>query len=173
MSTVAPTLRACSTLMAVFGPHGRPESELRKNVYRKSVTARTPTWEATLLNAPNERELSRLRRLIEDCPLATRRSPKRKCEIMSAYGKEEPNGERPSWGRKMMSSVRLQPEHGADLHHSRAYYRAAVETLETPSEPILCIRKLVYADGMPLMHDATYLAVDANEAMIEETGSRC
>ena len=41
-----------------------------------------------------------------------------------------------------------------------------------PGEAMLCVRKTILADGVPIMYDATYLSADVGDEIVEEFGER-
>ncbi len=41
-----------------------------------------------------------------------------------------------------------------------------------PDEAQLCVRKIIYADGTPIMYDAAYLSTDVPDAIVDEFGER-
>ncbi|MGZ9722707.1 GntR family transcriptional regulator [Rhizobium miluonense] len=47
---------------------------------------------------------------------------------------------------------------------------ATMLAFNPPSEPMLCIRKIVYIDDAPFLYDATYISRDVGDDLIEEFG---
>ncbi|MET4037927.1 MULTISPECIES: GntR family transcriptional regulator [unclassified Bradyrhizobium] len=47
-----------------------------------------------------------------------------------------------------------------------------MRAFEPPKEAMLCVRKIIFADGLPFMYDATYLSSDVEDDVIEEFGER-
>ncbi|WP_342723890.1 GntR family transcriptional regulator [Bradyrhizobium sp. B097] len=45
-------------------------------------------------------------------------------------------------------------------------------TFDPPKGGMLCVRKIIFADGGPLMYDATYLSSDVDDEIVEEFGER-
>ncbi|RUV90124.1 MAG: GntR family transcriptional regulator [Mesorhizobium sp.] len=48
----------------------------------------------------------------------------------------------------------------------------AMSVFNPPAEAMLCVRKTIYADDLPIMYDATYLSSDVDDDIVEEFGER-
>lgn len=48
----------------------------------------------------------------------------------------------------------------------------AMSVFNPPEEAMLCVRKVVSADGLPIMYDATYLLADIDSDIVDEFGER-
>lgn len=48
----------------------------------------------------------------------------------------------------------------------------AFSFFEPPGEPMLCVRKLICADGEPIMHDRCYVPLSAKEAIVDDLGRK-
>ncbi|WP_292437240.1 GntR family transcriptional regulator [Mesorhizobium sp.] len=47
-----------------------------------------------------------------------------------------------------------------------------MSVFNAPDEAMLCVRKTILADDLPIMYDATYLSSDVDDAIVEEFGER-
>ncbi|RUW07422.1 UTRA domain-containing protein, partial [Mesorhizobium sp. M1A.F.Ca.IN.020.06.1.1] len=45
-------------------------------------------------------------------------------------------------------------------------------TFGPPKGAMLCVRKVIFADGAPLMYDATYLSSDVEDEIVDEFGEQ-
>lgn len=49
---------------------------------------------------------------------------------------------------------------------------ATMNVFNPPDEAMLCVRKVILADGLPIMYDATYLSADVDDVIVDEFGER-
>ncbi|MEM5433455.1 Transcriptional regulator, GntR family (plasmid) [Cupriavidus taiwanensis] len=48
----------------------------------------------------------------------------------------------------------------------------ALALLKPPQRSLLCVRKVIFADGTPIMYDSAYISADVPDQMVEEFGER-
>ncbi|CDZ64582.1 GntR family transcriptional regulator [Neorhizobium galegae] len=49
---------------------------------------------------------------------------------------------------------------------------STMSVFSPPEEAMMCVRKTIFADGSPIMYDATYLSSDVSDDIVEEFGER-